>query len=74
MFVKDTNMKNKPKQQKCLRCGRPARTRGLCGSDFLTARKLILQGKITERELVKAGKMAPSRHGIIAEWLLGESV
>ena len=35
--------------------------RGLSQADYLVARKLILNGLITEQELIDAGKMLPSK-------------
>jgi hypothetical protein len=48
---------------KCLTpgCGKPSRTRGLCGSCFRTARRRVLRKEITDAQLVKLGVMKPAQ-------------
>jgi len=57
----------------CLRegCKRPAFSRGLCNPDYVTAARLVREGKTTWDALEKAGKSLPSKRGTTS-WFLGD--
>jgi hypothetical protein len=63
-------MKTK-KPQHCLfpKCPNKPKTRGLCNSHVTAAYGLIAAGKVTEDELVKRGRMLPSRFNV-RKWFL----
>lgn len=59
---------------KCLRpeCKKKAYGRGLCMSDYLAARRLVIAGKTTWAELEKNKKASPIYRGIAKDWFLSK--
>ena len=62
------------KTDKCLNpnCKRKARTRGLCGTCYVTAYNLVKKGRTTWAKLEASGKARPpvNRGGKVTTWLL----
>ena len=64
-------------KSKCLnpKCIRMANARGLCGSCFTVANRIVKERLITWAELESAGKAIPKvaqkKTGTVKEWLLG---
>ena len=48
----------------CPCCNGPAKNRGVCHATYAAARRLVIKGETTWGELIRAGKILPSRQGM----------
>lgn len=64
----------KKDSSKCLtpECERKSKARGLCLPCYKVAGRLVVKEETTWEKLEKAGKIAPRKRKLAANWLLGK--
>lgn len=65
----------KREKAKCLvpKCGRDAKSRGLCLKDYKAAAKFVKAGETTWEKMENAGKVSPLQRSTSKVWFVGKA-